>query len=73
MLSLLGKLVGRKASDQRQEEVRCTCGEVAVPIPGDNTDMYLCKKCNKLVYYIDPTPSIFKVIPLSLAWLKKKQ
>lgn len=73
MLTLLGKLMGKKAGQSSQEEVKCPCGEVVMRVPSENTDIYLCKKCNKLLYYVEPAPSIFKVKPLSLAWLKKKR
>lgn len=72
MLNLLGKLMGKKIQEARRGEVKCTCGEVAVYVPNDNSDIYLCKKCNKLLYYVDPSLSMSKVKPVSLGWLKKK-
>lgn len=72
MLTLLGKLMGKKSRESCEGEVKCPCGEVAVRVPNDITDIYLCKNCNKLLYYVDPSPGILKVRPLSLAWLKKR-
>lgn len=72
MLTLLGKLMGKKVQESCEREVKCPCGEVVVRVPNDITDMYLCRKCNKLLYYVDPSPSISKVKPLSLAWLKRR-
>mgnify|MGYP000930041605 FL=1 len=71
MLNMLGKILGKK-SNTESEEVKCLCGEVATRVPDEIRDIYLCKKCNKLLCYSEITPSIFKVRPLSLAWLKRK-
>lgn len=75
MLTLLGKLMGKKSREScegEEKEVKCQCGEEAVRVPNDISDVYLCKKCNKLLYYVDPSPGLLKVRPLSLAWLKRK-
>lgn len=73
MLNLFGRLTGKKAPERSKEEVKCPCGETALRVPNDFTDIYLCQKCNKLLYYAEPSPSFFKVKPLSLAWLKRKK
>ena len=71
MITLLGRLMGKKIQECRGE-VRCPCGEPAVRVPNDGPEIYLCRKCNKLLYYVEPSPGMLKVKPLSLAWLKKK-
>ncbi len=70
MLNLLGRIMGKKSPEFK--EVKCLCGEEAVRIPDDTREIYFCKKCNKLLCYSDFKPSILKVRPLSLAWLKRK-
>lgn len=72
MLSLLGRLMGKKVRECDQEEIKCTCGEVVLRVPSENTEIYLCKKCNKLLYCLDPSRNRSNVRPLSLAWLKKR-
>lgn len=71
MLNLLGKVMGKKGGS-KTKEVRCLCGEEAERVPDDTRDIYFCRKCNKLLCYSVYKPSIFKVRPISLAWLKRK-
>jgi len=66
MLDLFGKLKVKKSSKELARETRCLCGEVAVRIPEEKKEIYFCGKCNKLLYYADPTPSLTNVIPFSL-------
>lgn len=72
MLNLLGKLVGRTILGGRPAEVKCNCGESASLVGEENSNIYICQKCNKLIYYVDPALIDQKVTPLSLGWLKKK-
>ncbi|BAF60389.1 MAG: hypothetical protein HPY89_02105 [Pelotomaculum sp.] len=73
MFTVLGKFIGKKAGEPEQKEVKCTCGRAAMSIPGAKTNIYLCKTCNKLIYYVDPALLEPKVLPLSLGWLKKRK
>jgi len=70
MLNLLERIMGKKSPEIKQ--VKCLCGEEVVGIPNDTREIYFCKKCNKLLCYSDFKPGLFKVRPLSLAWLKRK-
>ncbi len=72
MIKLMSLIKGRKMEASAPENIKCLCGEVAISIPGEKTNIYLCKKCNKLIYYVDPALLDDKVRPLSLGWLKKK-
>lgn len=72
MLKLISLIKERKVWASEPKEIKCLCGEIAISIPGEKTNIYLCKKCNKLIYYVDPALLDPKVRPLSLGWLKKK-
>ncbi len=73
MLNLLGKLVGKTISAGRKAEVKCNCcGETVFSVGEENSNIYICQNCNKLIYYVDPALLDDKVTPLSLGWLKKK-
>lgn len=71
MLNLLDRIKGKKSPKKPAGEVKCTCGETVLYVPNDISEMYLCQKCNKLLCYVEPPP-LFRIKPLSLAWLKKK-
>lgn len=72
MLDLFGKLKVKKNQEQVQE-VRCLCGEIAIRLPEEKKDIYLCQKCNKLLYYVDPAPSLSNVIPFNLGLFKRRK
>jgi hypothetical protein len=72
MLDLFGKLKVKKNQEQGHE-ARCVCGELAIRIPDEKKEIYLCQKCNKLLYYADPAPSLTNVIPLSLGFFKRRK
>lgn len=73
MLNLFSKLKGKKTQEPEPKEVKCICGEVVTIVSGEEKNVYFCRKCNKLVYYIDPSLLDLKVTPLSLGWLKKRR
>ncbi len=72
MFGLLDKLRGKSAEEPEYKEARCTCGGIVMIIPTEGKDLYLCKNCNKLLYYIE-IPPVPKVRPISLGFLKKKR
>jgi hypothetical protein len=72
MLNLFGKLKVKKNNEQ-ENEARCHCGEIADRIPGEKKEIYFCQKCNKLLYYVDPAPSLTNVIPLNLGLFKRRK
>lgn len=71
MLDLFGKLKVKK--QEQVQEARCTCGEVAMRLPGEKKEIYLCQKCNKLLYYVEPAPSLSNVIPFNLGLFKRRK
>jgi hypothetical protein len=71
MLDLFGKLKVKK--NQEVQEVRCLCGEIAIRIPEEKKEIYLCQKCNNILYYVDPTPSLANVIPFNLGIFKRRK
>ncbi len=73
MFTLLGKLMGGKVQETEPKEVKCLCGEPVDTIPNGSANIYLCKKCNKLIYHVDPSLLTPKVTPISLGWFKKKR
>jgi hypothetical protein len=74
MLKLISLIKERKERvSEHPKEIKCSCcGEIAIGIPGEKTNIYFCKQCNKLIYYVDPALLDTKVKPFSLGWLKKK-
>ena len=72
MLDLFGRLKVKKEPEQVQE-ARCLCGEVAIRIPEEKKEIYLCQKCNKLLYYVDPAPSLTNVIPFTFGLFKRRK
>ncbi|MDD2444294.1 MAG: hypothetical protein PHS52_07325 [Desulfotomaculaceae bacterium] len=72
MFGLLDKLRGKDAIEPEPKEARCTCGGSVMIIPNEGKDLYLCKCCNKLLYYIE-IPPLPKVRPLSLGFIKRKK
>lgn len=72
MLSFLDKLKAKRAEQSAKKEMKCTCGEIVETFQGEKKEMYFCRSCNKLLYYVEAELELPKVIPLSLGWLKKK-
>lgn len=71
MLSFLEKLKTKKDKEAKKETT-CTCGEAVEIFPGEKKEMYFCRSCNKLLYYVEQELELPKIIPISLGWLKKK-
>jgi len=72
MLDLFGRLKVKKEHEQ-VIEARCLCGEVVIRIPEEKKEIYLCQKCNKLLYYVEPAPSLTNVIPFTLGLFKRRK
>jgi len=72
VFGLLDKLRGKSVEEPEHKEPKCTCGGNVMIIPTEGKDLYLCKSCNKLLYYVG-IPPLPKVRPLSLGFLKKKR
>ncbi len=70
MLSLIGKLKGKK-KEPVKKVCKCTCGEEVDSISMEKQDIYFCKSCNRLLYYLESDLEVPKFNPFSLEWLKK--
>lgn len=72
MAALLDKFKSKKSRVTEKKEMRCTCGEELMTIPGEKKDLYFCSACNRLLYFLESEMEAPKIIPFSLGWLKKK-
>jgi len=72
VLSFLDKLKAKKNKEAAKKEIKCTCGETVETFPGEKKEMYFCRSCNKMLYYVEAELELPKIIPISLGWLKKK-
>lgn len=70
-MDLFGRLKVKKSKEV--QEVRCLCGEPVSRIPEEKKEIYLCQKCNKLLYYEEQTPSLSNVIPINLGFFKRRK
>lgn len=72
MLFFLDKYKAKKEKESPKKEMTCTCGDVVETIPGEKKEIYFCRSCNKLLYFVDAELELPKILPLNLGWLKKK-
>lgn len=72
MVALLDKFRSKKTGGSQKKEAKCTCGGELMIIPAEKKDLYFCHTCNKLLYFLESELEAPKIIPFSLAWLKRK-
>ena len=72
MASLLDLFRSRKPREQQEKETKCACGGALIIMSCGKKDVYFCRDCNKMIYFLESELETPKIIPISLGWLKKK-
>ena len=73
MASLLDLFRSRKPPQEPQkEETKCACGGELIIMSCGKKDVYFCRDCNKMIYFLESELETPKIMPISLGWLKKK-